>query len=261
MARQLSRASASWVHPQQHGFTQGRDTVDALLSLETCVFSMCRLYPYSSAVFADLAQAFASLSRPWVLCCAEASGCPGPLLWYLRQHLQAGYSWIRWRRVTHAGFQLTSGVRQGDPLSGVLFLLAVDGWLRFSVIRWGRDIHLIMFADDLTMVVRSLGLLSACATAVAMLEAVAGLRLNFEKTKVLPIGSATMDEFVAAFSTSLTRDWQQVSVVDSLRYLGYLVGRGEIEMDIYAVQKIQARAHAIPTLQLGSAANAYLGNV
>eukprot|EP00971_Amphidinium_carterae_P187280 3717167-Amphidinium_carterae.1 len=261
LARQLSRSSATWVHPQQHGFTQGRDTIDALLSLETCVFSMCRLYPYSSAVFADLAQAFASLSRPWVLRCAEASGCPGPLLWYLSQHLQAGYSWIRWRRMTHAGFPLTSGVRQGDPLSGVLFLLAVDGWLRFTVIRWGRDIHLIMFADDLTMVVRSLAFLSACATAVALLEAVAGLSLNFDKTKVLPVGFASMGEFVAVFNDSLTPEWKQVSVVDSLRFLGYLIGRGEVEMDFYAVRKIQARANAIPTLQLGSAANAYLGNV
>eukprot|EP00971_Amphidinium_carterae_P330965 6464277-Amphidinium_carterae.1 len=129
LARQLSASSSHWVHPQQHGFTQGRDAVDALLSLEAASFSHSRIHKFSAAVFADLAQAFASLSRSWVIRCANASGCPEPLLWYLRRHLQAGYSWVRWRRVSHAGFALTSGVRQGDPLSGTLFLLAVDGSL------------------------------------------------------------------------------------------------------------------------------------
>eukprot|EP00971_Amphidinium_carterae_P152102 3014871-Amphidinium_carterae.1 len=216
---------------------------------------------FSAAVFADLAQLFASLSRSWVIGCAVASGCPEPLHWYLRQHLQDGFSWVRWRRVTYSGFALTSGVRQGDPLSGTSFLLAVDGWLRFVVIRLGRDIHFIMFADDLTMVVKTLESLKECAIALSLLEAVAGLGLNWDKTKVLPRGVASMDEFSCRLRTSLTSSWVHVSIVESLRFLGYKVGRGGIEMDCYAAEKILARAQAIPLMKLASAGNAFLGNV
>eukprot|EP00971_Amphidinium_carterae_P058528 1157708-Amphidinium_carterae.1 len=65
LARQLSTSSGEWVHPQQHGFTHARDTGDALLSLKTAAFSLSRLCKFSTALFADLAQAFASLSRTW----------------------------------------------------------------------------------------------------------------------------------------------------------------------------------------------------
>eukprot|EP00971_Amphidinium_carterae_P263634 5230529-Amphidinium_carterae.2 len=169
-ARQLNASSDEWLHPQQHGFTQGRGAADALLALETATLSLCCLHMFSAAVFAELAQAFASLSTSWETRCALASGCPEPLLW----------------RVTYSGFALPSGARQGDPLSGTLFLLAVDGWLRFAVIRWGWDIHFIMFADDLTMVVKALELLKDCVCWKLLLV----LDLNWDKTKVLPVGIA-----------------------------------------------------------------------
>eukprot|EP00971_Amphidinium_carterae_P300034 5960881-Amphidinium_carterae.1 len=118
-----------------------------------------------------------------------------------------------------------------------------------------------MFADDLTMVVRSIELLSECIVAVNLLEAIAGLHLNWRKTKVLPIGFASMEDYLDQFRTILSYDWVSVDVVASLRFLGYWVGRGDVEMDSLVIQKLKDRSQAIPGLKLGSAANAFLGNV
>eukprot|EP00971_Amphidinium_carterae_P325942 6456505-Amphidinium_carterae.1 len=69
-----------------------------------------------------------------------------------------------------------------------------------------------------------------------------------------------MDAFIACFQASLASGWSHVSVVESLRFLGYHVGRGDIEMDCHVSHKITARAQAIPDLNLGTAASV-LGNV
>eukprot|EP00971_Amphidinium_carterae_P171692 3404163-Amphidinium_carterae.2 len=90
--------------------------------------------------------------------------------------------------------------------------------------------------------------------------AVSGLTLNWRKTKVLPLGFAPLEPFMERFRASTTSGWDEVSVVASLRFLGYMVGRGDVEMDSLAATKILARAQAIPDLKLGTAANAFLGN-
>eukprot|EP00971_Amphidinium_carterae_P020228 398652-Amphidinium_carterae.1 len=70
-----------------------------------------------------------------------------------------------------------------------------------------------------------------------------------------------MEVFMERFRASSTSDWDDVVVVASLRFLGYMVGRGDVEMDSLAASKILARAQAIPDLKLGTVANAFLGNV
>eukprot|EP00971_Amphidinium_carterae_P163335 3238657-Amphidinium_carterae.1 len=66
------------------------------------------------------------------------------------------------------------------------------------------------------MVVTSLVLLKDCATALSLLDAVAGLGLNWDKTKVLPIGFASMEEFSDRYYASLKAGWEKVSIVESL---------------------------------------------
>eukprot|EP00971_Amphidinium_carterae_P144300 2859602-Amphidinium_carterae.1 len=95
------------------------------------------------------------------------------------------------------------------------------------------------------MVVRKLELLLQCAAAVDLLGAVSGLTLSWRKTKVLPLGFASMEAFMERFRASTTSGWDEVSVVASLRFLGYMVERGDVEMDSLAATKILARAQAI----------------
>eukprot|EP00971_Amphidinium_carterae_P223156 4428156-Amphidinium_carterae.2 len=44
-------------------------------------------------------------------------------------------AWISWKRKNWGGFVLWSGLLQGDPASSLLFVLALDPWVRYCCSR------------------------------------------------------------------------------------------------------------------------------
>ena len=94
-------------------------------------------------------------------------------------------------------FTIERGVRQGDPLSPYLFLIAVE-ILAIAVraeknIRGieinGTETKLLQFADDTTSVLSDLNSAKAFFNLLDDFEKVSGLKLNVEKTEAMWIGS------------------------------------------------------------------------
>eukprot|EP00971_Amphidinium_carterae_P275600 5468679-Amphidinium_carterae.1 len=95
---------------------------------------------------------------------------------------------------------------------------------------------------------------TVCLNPILALDSI-GTRLRFYQLGLLEWRSS-----LTGFTT-LTSGLEKVSIVEPLWFLGYKVGRGAIELDCFASEKISITAQAIPLLQLGSASNAVIGNV
>lgn len=122
---------------------------------------------------------------------------------------------------------ICSGIKQGCPLSGSIFALAIDPLIRrilaASVL---HPIRVTAFADDIAIVVGNIFLqLPGVMTIFALWGAISALRLNPLKTAILPLwhyDGAMLRRWLRHFIPALACS----GIADFAKYLGMLIGPG-----------------------------------
>ena len=105
-------------------------------------------------VLYDFTAAFPSISRHFTIQALEAFGAPKMATTTMTNFYNNNTLQIRLNGHTHSQFEATRGIRQGCPLSPLIFAIATDSLLRI-INKKLPQAHMRTFADDTAAVIPS----------------------------------------------------------------------------------------------------------
>ncbi|KAM1078104.1 hypothetical protein ACFX19_025815 [Malus domestica] len=168
LADRLSPIAAHIVSPQQNAFTKGRSIVDPIILTSECMNLLDRRCRGGNiAIKFDIRKAFDTLDWGFLLRVLDAFGFSAGFVDWICSILTSAHLSVFINGSVEGFFPCSRGVRQGDPLSPILFCLAEEVFSRgltrmveadlidtFSVPMGIAPPSHVLFADDIMVFMR-----------------------------------------------------------------------------------------------------------
>ena len=190
------------IHFNQNAFVKGRTIFDAIRTIEDVVEYTKQKGLSGILLAVDFEKAFDTLNINYLI--------------RILHEFNFGPSFIQWIRVLYKNasscvlnngfstgpFSLGRGVRQGDPLSPYLFIIALEVLAirirnddTIQGFKFGEEIvKLNLFADDMTCFLKDKGSYTSLLRLLEDFGECSGLKVNYEKTEALAFGDSSLWE-------------------------------------------------------------------
>lgn len=204
----------------QCGFRTGKSTTDQIFNVRQTMEKMWELGSDMHQIFIDFKQAYDSINRPFLWTAMRDMGIPLKYIRLAKATVEHSRSCVRLQSDLSKTFDVSSGLRQGDGLSPLLFNIALDKVIRNSAINWtGTLVHksqqLFAYADDLDIVGRNAQTVVRGFQALKDAAHPAGLQISEGKTKYL-----VMSRHEPTNRGDLVIGHHTIEKVNSFDYLG-----------------------------------------
>ena len=147
-------------------------------------------------IFIDFHKAFDSLEWNFLFSCLAAFGFGPEFVWWVRTLYHIIESCVLNNGLATDFFSLERDVRQGDPLSPYLFVVAVETLALpirqnpeiIGIKISGEETKLLQYADDTTAILSDIDLAQALFNLLEVFKNLSGLVINSSKTEGVWIG-------------------------------------------------------------------------
>ena len=233
------------IQEEQCGFRPGRGTLDQLYTLTRVLEGAWEFAQPVHMCFVDLEKAFDRVPRGVLWGVLRGYGVLGPLLRAVQSLYKRSESLVRIAGCKSDSFPVGVGLRQGCPLSPILFITFMDRISRRSQGAEGFQfggvrISSLLFADDVVLLAPSGGNLQLSLERFAAECEAAGMRISTSKSESMVLSRKRVECLLRVGNEVLPQ-------VEEFKYLGILFtsdGRREREID----RRIGAASAVVRTL-------------
>ncbi|KAH9263354.1 hypothetical protein BASA83_013269 [Batrachochytrium salamandrivorans] len=237
---------------KQAGFRKREECVGQVVSLVDIIQRRQNAGINTHVLFIDIRKAFDTVPVGALLWKLQNMGFPRRTLAFLKALYTSSSSRARAGSLLSDPFPVQRGVRQGCPLSGLLFNLFIndilDGVAPITVPGLPRDtnpIRGLMYADDVAVLADSEQSLLAASTAIEQWAIQWEMQFGVAKCGIISFTGHLAPRLDNPLDIRLHR--QLVSRVESYKYLGVLID-SKLDHSAWLKQKRSALEHTISAL-------------
>ena len=230
------------ISDEQRGFLCGRSMLSNVLDIEEAMMDVGMTEEEGCAVMFDFQAAFPSVDHGFIHDTLRSRGWPQWTLNFVQLLYSNNYCWLSVGGGRQRGFHVTAGVRQGCPLSPLLFSVISDVLLR-KLKRSCPGAVTRAYADDLAMVLPTgVDALGHLEEVFREYELISALHLHHGKSVLIPL-SLESHEKIYEELVRRAPGWSDLGIADCARYLGFVLGPGRGQNSwTTAVNKMRCRA-------------------
>ena len=221
---------------RQKAFRKGDGIGENTFLLRTVIADRKARNQSTNVAFLDVSKAFDSVSHDSIFLAAASAGIPDPLVTYIKSVYAGSQTQLRVDGTLSRAISVNRGVKQGDPLSPVLFNSVIDLALRkiddeIGVSIGTDKLSCLAFADDLVLLASTPRGLQSQFKNIELALGKSGLKLNVNKSATIRLDvDGKRKTWVCNPSDFLRgQDGQLVkamSITDGYKYLGNSVSAG-----------------------------------
>lgn len=196
LAIRLEKVLPKIINPDQSGYVKGRYIGENIRLIQDLMFYLEKENSPGTAVFVDFRKAFDTIEWNYLeKALALFNFGPNFLQWFRTIYSNISSCVLNNGHASHF-FPLTRGVRQGCPLSGLLFVIGLDLLARAikthdrinGIIIGNHEVKTTMYADDTTVFLRDTESISHLLKLLDQFKTVSGLEVNASKTEAMWLG-------------------------------------------------------------------------
>jgi len=243
--RQWEAVAGPGVSAMQKGFIPNRSMLSNVVELEQAAMRASLDSDQAALILLDFRAAFPSIEHGFLLGVLRKMGLPKGAMNMLNTLYRHGKCCITTADGLQDGFDITTGIRQGCPLSPLLFAMTMDMLLHTLQNRLRAGSTIRAFADDVGLVCQSAQEeMPIIEEVLKDWERVTGMEINIKKCVCIPLWREPK-ELVKDRIAQWVPKWEEMPVEDCATYLGCSIGPGKMEQSwSRAIKKFRARVGA-----------------
>ncbi|PPQ66475.1 hypothetical protein CVT24_007049, partial [Panaeolus cyanescens] len=197
LTSRMNRVVGGLIHPDQAGFMTGRHIEDQT-DLVQMLTHLCEVKDINGAIIClDQEKAYDKIRHDYLWEVLKAFNFPTKFINMIQNLYANAHTRVMINGVMSNPFQVRRGVRQGDPLSCLLFNLAIEplaeqlrkSQLKGITINGTERIIASLFADDTTVYLSEDDDIEDLYTLLNEWCRASGAKFNTSKTEIIPLGN------------------------------------------------------------------------